>query len=71
MIVKSVAVVVVNRALKGSTQAANSTVFQEMAPLFLCTYSTMEGSPLHMTSPMKVALKILMIGVILKIASFL
>ena len=46
------------RAFKGLAQAANSTVFQEMAPLFLCTYSTMEGSPLHMTSPMKVALKI-------------
>ena len=46
------------RAFKGSAQAANSTVFQEMAPLFLCTYSIMKGSPLHMTSPKKMAHKI-------------
>ena len=38
-------------------QAANSTIFQEMAPLLMCTYSTMEGCPLHMVSAMKMALK--------------
>ena len=38
-------------------QAANSTIFQEMAPLLMFTYSTMEGCPLHMVSAIKMALK--------------